>query len=397
MAPIADQVRRASFRGQPFGVIDTELSGLGRRVQRHEYPFRESYGEDLGPQAREFALEGFTPWAERDALLAALQQPGPGTLIHPVYGELQVFCIAATMRESTRTAGTTLFSMRFSDAPEQPRFPSQSAQTGRVVQQAADRSRESAQAVFVERLTRTRSVPQWVSELTVGKVGALQSAIDGVIRTLPGTDLAEFEALRSPLSSAAALLATPSRLAATISETIRRLAGLAEEPRTALRGLRALMAAVPDEPAEGVAITPVQLAARTRADAVVRLVQSSAVTEVGARLTELPLQSYDLAEQERTEFVALIDPEIEAAADRGDDASVRALEQVRVAVLADLKARGGELARVQDLELASSIPAVVLAYRLYGDAERDDEIVARNRVPHPAFLPGGVRLEVLSA
>jgi len=42
------------------------------------------------------------------------------------------------------------------------------------------------------------------------------------------------------------------------------------------------------------------------------------------------------------------------------------------------------------------MPAIVLAYRLYGDAERADEIVARNRVRHPGFVPGGQPLEVLS-
>jgi prophage DNA circulation protein len=46
-------------------------------------------------------------------------------------------------------------------------------------------------------------------------------------------------------------------------------------------------------------------------------------------------------------------------------------------------------------------PALVLAQRLYGDPAsveaRAAEIVARNKVRHPGFVPGGVALQVLSA
>jgi prophage DNA circulation protein len=43
-----------------------------------------------------------------------------------------------------------------------------------------------------------------------------------------------------------------------------------------------------------------------------------------------------------------------------------------------------------------ALPAVVLAHRLYGAADRAEDIVARNHVANPLFVPGGVALEVLS-
>lgn len=45
--------------------------------------------------------------------------------------------------------------------------------------------------------------------------------------------------------------------------------------------------------------------------------------------------------------------------------------------------------------LNESLPALVLAHRLYGDANRADELVARNRVANPLFLPAGVPIEAL--
>jgi prophage DNA circulation protein len=41
-------------------------------------------------------------------------------------------------------------------------------------------------------------------------------------------------------------------------------------------------------------------------------------------------------------------------------------------------------------------PALVLAYSLYEDASRDADIIARNNVRHPGFVPGGRTLEVLA-
>jgi prophage DNA circulation protein len=57
------------------------------------------------------------------------------------------------------------------------------------------------------------------------------------------------------------------------------------------------------------------------------------------------------------------------------------------------------LARVVDHQLPYVVvPAVVLAYDLYGDPDRDQEIVDRNPTAHhPGFLPTAAPLEVLSA
>jgi prophage DNA circulation protein len=45
---------------------------------------------------------------------------------------------------------------------------------------------------------------------------------------------------------------------------------------------------------------------------------------------------------------------------------------------------------------AETMSALVLAHALYGDALRSGEIVARNRVQHPGFVPATV-LQVAKA
>jgi prophage DNA circulation protein len=42
------------------------------------------------------------------------------------------------------------------------------------------------------------------------------------------------------------------------------------------------------------------------------------------------------------------------------------------------------------------VPSLLVAYQIYGDAGRADEITKRNEPRHPGFLMGGNQLEVLA-
>ena len=88
-----DRLRDASFRGVPFSVEDDDAS-FGRRVQTHEYPNRDKpFTEDLGRAARRLTVNAYVigdDYADkRDRLIAAVETAGPGTLVHPQYGEMQ--------------------------------------------------------------------------------------------------------------------------------------------------------------------------------------------------------------------------------------------------------------------------------------------------------------------
>jgi len=66
----------------------------------------------------------------------------------------------------------------------------------------------------------------------------------------------------------------------------------------------------------------------------------------------------------------------------------------RAGIIADLGNRPG-LPGIKSLTLVEATPTLVLAHRLYRDAGRDADIVARNRIVHPGFVPSGMVLEVL--
>ena len=73
-----------------------------------------------------------------------------------------------------------------------------------------------------------------------------------------------------------------------------------------------------------------------------------------------------------------------------------ALIAVRSAVWEDLTIRSRDVARLKTIIINQPTPALVIAYDEYEDAAREKEIVGRNKITHPGFVPQG-SLRVLSA
>lgn len=97
--------------------------------------------------------------------------------------------------------------------------------------------------------------------------------------------------------------------------------------------------------------------------------------------------SYDDAITVKASVVALFDAEITIAADAGDTASYGALRDLSAAVADDLDARGADLPHLQIVTENVPLPALALAYKLYRDATRAADLIARADPPHPAFMP----------
>jgi prophage DNA circulation protein len=101
MSEWTSRLRRASFRGVPFGVL-SESAVVGRRQALHEFPGRDTpYAEDMGKATRRRTLQGFLVEnsaiygggdviAQRDRIEAAAEAYGPGALVHPTKGTLSI-------------------------------------------------------------------------------------------------------------------------------------------------------------------------------------------------------------------------------------------------------------------------------------------------------------------
>jgi prophage DNA circulation protein len=88
-------LRPASFRGVPFKVETEGLAGGGRHVAVHEYVRSEEIQtEDMGRKATRYRVSAYIANDLADlhgaALVAALTQPGPGMLMLPMLGPVEV-------------------------------------------------------------------------------------------------------------------------------------------------------------------------------------------------------------------------------------------------------------------------------------------------------------------
>jgi len=135
---------------------------------------------------------------------------------------------------------------------------------------------------------------------------------------------------------------------------------------------------------------------RTALGAFVRRTSISMATELLPKHTFI---SYDQAAKVSESFIDLIGQEMDRAggdvAGEADSGVFAALSAVRSAVIDFTRESGAGKAKViEDLPWQTE-PSQITAYRLYGDASRADEIVARNGLAHPNLVPSWGPVEVL--
>jgi len=116
-----DNYLPCSYKGIAFEALEV-TSQHGRRGAEGEFPFGETTAyADLGRKIRTYSVHG--RFMQNDhillsaALIAAVEIPGPGILVHPTRGILMVACQQLRVTDNpTEGAGVTEFDMDFVEA-----------------------------------------------------------------------------------------------------------------------------------------------------------------------------------------------------------------------------------------------------------------------------------------
>jgi prophage DNA circulation protein len=103
--------------------------------------------------------------------------------------------------------------------------------------------------------------------------------------------------------------------------------------------------------------------------------------------------SYQAAIKVREDLVDRIDAESEVTP---NDEVYVALSDLRTSVVQAVPNPEQNLARIVQYVPRETLPSLLVAYHIYGDAGRADDIATRNSARHPGFLTGGQQLEVLA-
>ncbi len=417
---LALQLLPASLRGVPFHVVDAE-GEFGRRMQVHEYPQRDKpYAEDLGRATRgirvEALLVGLDYIEQANAFIAAVEAPGPATLVHPWLGTMKVSLRNPARVRFDSGLGRAVVSLDLVEAGELA-FPSATVSSQAQSQSAADELAAAAGDGFADTFS-IDSLPAFVSDTAASQfdaaLGALQT-LGGALSPLSGwvTQLSSWTEQAVALFGDATALAGSLLDQLDMSDIVAALAGAdvsaaptyasAALPVANVGGLGGLVQAIVGVAGTGGAggtlsapllasgLTPARRQQVLNTGAINALVRQAMLAQaVGiSSVVDVTVQSDAYAV--RDALCRALDLESLGA----HDAVYTALQSARRAVWADLTARASQSARLVSTTPGEVVPALVLAYDLYEDAARADEIAARNRIAHPGFLPP-VPLQVLS-
>lgn len=379
-----ERMGRGSFRGAGFYLGNWERTG-GRRGVTHEYPLRDQgFREDLGRSTRSFSVEGYVVGddylAARDALLDALEKSGPGEFVHPAYGTRRVAVTNFRVRESnTDRAGWAQFSIEFEETSAEPVQPTAAPDVQGKLRSTVAAARDSVIAEFLA------TYSPGVHLESIGD--ALRSATLAVNNMLETVSMEE-QAVALLRSRVTAFTAAASSLASRPSDLV---AGLVEM----ISGLTAgdplgLYDFEPGPRPPGT--TTNRRREQANFDALRRLVQRLAVVQAAALAIDATWDNYEAAVARRDAIAERLDDQAETAA---DDAYPTLL-QLRADLVKAVPGDGQGLQHLVEHTPVATVPSLVLAHQLYGDVEREADIVTRNRVSHPGFVVGGTPLEVLS-
>jgi len=435
-------IRPASFRGVPFGVIEGE-GVFGRRQAVHEYPYRDTvWVEDMGRDVRKIAIRGFLVQgslryqagdvlSQRQALIAACESAGSGTLIHPTLGELTVSVPEGGLliSESMDSGRAFEFTLTVIESGLRVFAVTGSSPAGDVVSANWLKLASTAAASFLSQVRgEIRSVSQAIKTVrgiasfwqgmvtnTVSEVTNLSSTLratfgstrygrysrgtvggsaSGATGTTDGDDTADtpqlvnltmaksvtarenIMQLSSALPAFTSMEDFSSRVRAIVLAILNSPGGVEER----IRVLEKLATA---ESTQYYATTENRAVA---ASATLFLIVICAGAMAVAASDAEPA-STDEANAVKDRVCAQLDAAIVRAGDLGDDDSYNALLSVRQAFVSAMAQKGTGLTDMMQVNAPASLPALVLANRLYQDAGRSDELIQETRVPHPAFMP----------
>ena len=407
----SEQLLPASFRGVPFEVTSGSLRA-GRRTVVHEYPQRDKpYVEDLGKATRQITIEAFVVGddyiARGTALLAEIEKPGSGALIHPWLGEMTVTVTSVSELKFDTGLGTAYLTFVATEAGDLE-FP--------AALEAADGLELSAVSKFVDSIDLS-IVSEYID-------AALSGALLDVLGVVGSAEIAKAFGFATGVADLAskglALISKDPKVfaqklagalglskwattATAWSRVAKQLRNLASDEKLS-SGTRAKIEADRDR----LPLSDTQKAAMTNRAAVESLTRQLLLAQVvgvsaligtskdtsapGAMVTaaaspfveQEPIQSYDDLIEVRNELLEVLDQELLMET---DDEMYQAIEKARTAVFEAVTERANAQSRLITVTPPDIMPAVVLAYDYHDDANRDREIALRNGIDHEGFCP----------
>ncbi|MDC9620145.1 DNA circularization N-terminal domain-containing protein [Xenorhabdus sp. XENO-7] len=440
---------KGTFRNVPFYIMDDATVSGGRRVVRHEYPLRDDgETEDMGLTTREYSFTavvfGDRYFDQRDALITALEKAEPGEMDHPYYGQQQVQIETYTVRESCYTGGVALFSVTF--------VPAANNTAPQVSQRPELKDKGLTDSTLADIAANWKIFTSAVNQATE-RLNAVANTVNTIvngIRSLPANSgmnqlLGAALGLKGSLKN---LINTPDQLFGDISGLISGMADVAT-PDVANRALRQTSSGIQSQFRSHVpAVARLQQVINTTTGIFIAKELSTLTLNAAAAsargqqfapaLTQAPFQTgltplqpadtpltglplperadpltsdaallisdatiplIETLEDVRQSSAELDDTLMQLIVETGDLGWFRTSEQLRdfrIVLLQQMQVTASALPTARPIRVVGTEPALVALYRETGSVAQISRFIRRNGIRHPAFVSGGLEVEVIN-
>lgn len=394
------KLQKASYKGVPFEVTGASYNA-GRRVAVFEFPQKDTpFVEDLGRKATEYSFTAFVVGIDyiqkMNALVNALESKGSGKLVHPWLGEKTVIAKEANNVKYSSKLLTATIDLTFVEAP-----PQESTVAKDLISNLGFKTNallDSVVSGFIDKFDLS-GVQDYVHAAVSGNLGEMLGLPDikNVAKIFEKSD-----ELADLVSNTLAVVQGGSANMATVllntlglgsfATTVSNWRGIARQ-LSRLTKSPELNTKSSVESVKGTSRQQIEDSTDTMAT-FIRQVELSNVIGAAANIgtdydavndsLQTSVMSYDELISVRDEILDAIDDEMLKT---DNDEIYVALEDARTAVWECLTERANDNARLVTVTPNEVMPALVLAYDYYGDANRDAEIIGRNNVSNPNFLP----------
>jgi prophage DNA circulation protein len=437
-----ERLQPASFRGVPFFVA-TDDAEFGRRQVTHTAALVDVPTlEDLGRAADIFQVEGYLVGDDYDLTLAELikairDTPGEGRLVHPRYGEKSVGASGFRVRHDNKEGRMCRFTVTFGEAGELSQ-PTQATDAPNALAERAGAISEVAEESFVDKFV-ANGFPQYVRDSATSTLTSIGEYLaepasflsstyndaSGVFAKVNGyaAGAVDFvsenvsaysQSVSDFLGDISELIEAPSDLASRITDIIGGVRGtfglssgsilsglLSIFPRSNTGGSSGDTTGGSNVIGGGNYVAPVPATYTTPSreqvainqEAIVQIVRQTVAAQLGVVAVSQEYETLDDAIDVRDVVAEVIDGEALAST---SDAVYQQLVLERAEVIANIPSPDQSQARAVAYVPPAVLPALLIAQTLYDDATREAQIVTRNVVRHPGFVPGGQPLEVLT-
>lgn len=406
-----DNLLPASLDGVEF-LYKQVSNTVGRRGIVHEFPKRdEPFAEDMGRKARRYQVQAFLIGenyaSTREQLISVLEAGGDHDFVHPYRGSFTVKLIGDAKIIEKDDEGR-FAQIDFTLVESGLDFPTVQQDTPETITVLVNDAAEKLGKTKFDLLGAIGAVLSSVANglnqgsaalrKVNGKISGALNLVDNISGQLNAFDDAVNDLLSTPdrvMGELIGLALALMRLHETFVETIPVIGVQVEGPDFPAITLRALNELQEFE-SEGGSIptpTPQSIQEEEAHQTITKVMHASALIGATEALAQQELESA----QQAQEIVALLGEQYDASLKEDFEPEVmESLSALKSAMVEHFTSLAQQLPSIRTITLNYSEPALVTAYRLYGDTTQERDIINRNKVRHPCFMPAGVDLEVLS-